>query len=262
METLSYSNKFKGWTSFWSFIPDWMMGMNQYFYTWKGGNLYRHNTNAVRNNFYGVQYNSQVTSIFNATPLQNSLFKTLQLEGTEGWAALLETDIQNTGYIEKAWFTKKEGAWFAFIRNENNVPTSEYALRSLNGMARSESVIGPVNAPIVQFPITPLVNISTMVNVGDYLYFSVPPYTVPVLAGKVTQVVFQPNLGNNQVWVDGTITGANPIPLQDAFFLSVKNSVAESQGVLGHYCEFTLTNDSTTATELFAVTADIMKSFP
>ena len=64
-ETLSYSDGVKGWPSFYSFLPDFMIGMNSYLYTFNGGNLYRHNTNALRNNYYGVQYNSNITSVFN-----------------------------------------------------------------------------------------------------------------------------------------------------------------------------------------------------
>ena len=46
--TLSYSDKSEGWPSFYSFIPDFMIGMNSYFYTFSGGNLYRHNTKAMQ----------------------------------------------------------------------------------------------------------------------------------------------------------------------------------------------------------------------
>jgi hypothetical protein len=54
--TLTYSEGVEGWASFYSFLPDWMIGMNNYFYTFKGGNLYRHNVNNTRNNFYGVPF--------------------------------------------------------------------------------------------------------------------------------------------------------------------------------------------------------------
>ena len=54
-ETLSYSEGSKGWPSFYSYIPEYMMGMNSYFYSFDGGNLYRHNTNAIRNNYYEQQ---------------------------------------------------------------------------------------------------------------------------------------------------------------------------------------------------------------
>ena len=72
--TLSYSESAQGWPSFYSFIPDYMLGMNNYFYTFKGGNLYRHNVNETRNNFYGTQYNSKIQSVFNVSPLENKIF--------------------------------------------------------------------------------------------------------------------------------------------------------------------------------------------
>lgn len=99
--TLSYDPGVQGWPSFYSFEPDWMIGMNNYFYTFKGGNLYRHNVNAVRNNFYGVQYTSKMTSIFNQDSLSNKIFKTLNLEGDDSWSANLQTDIHATGSIHR-----------------------------------------------------------------------------------------------------------------------------------------------------------------
>ena len=44
----------------------------------------------------------------------------------------------------------------------------------------------------------------------------------------------------------------------------IKNQVAESHGILGHYCEFTLELPNTvlTTSELFAVESEVMKSFP
>ena len=46
------------------------------------------------------------------------------------------------------------------------------------------------------------------------------------------------------------------------FTVGVKNSTAESNGILGHYGEITLTNTKSTAVELFAITSNVMKSFP
>ena len=122
--TLTYSQDVQGWPSFYSYYPDWMIGMNQYFYSFKGGNLYRHNTNETRNNFYGVQYTSKITSVFNDSPLENKLFKTLNLEGDDTWSATLETDIQTTGYITRDWFEKKEGSFYAFVRNSGTNPAA------------------------------------------------------------------------------------------------------------------------------------------
>lgn len=263
--TLSYSDLVGGWPSFYSYYPDWMIGMNNYFYTFKGGDLYRHNTNASRNTFYepwwakigdpnGAYHPSTLQSVFNTAPLENKLFKTINLQGDDKWGVTLETDLQYSGFIESGWFEKKEASYFAFVRNNT---IGQFALRSVNGIGKSTQVVG---GNVVKFATS--VSIGSIISVGDYLYFSVPPYTTPVLAGKVTLISVDLVTGINQLTIDTSIPGATPIPIQDAFFLYVKNSVAESHGVLGHYCTFNIENASTSKVELFAVQSEVMKSFP
>jgi len=75
--TITFSPSAQGWTSFWDYNPDWMLGLNSSFYTWKQGQLYKHDSNNTRNNFYGVGYSSSITTVFNAEPTQNKVFKTL-----------------------------------------------------------------------------------------------------------------------------------------------------------------------------------------
>jgi hypothetical protein len=253
--TLSYSDLVGGWVSFYSYNPDFMIGMNNYFYTFKGGNLYRHNVNANRNTFYGTFTPSSIQSVFNTAPLENKLFKTINIQGDAAWAATLETDLQYSGFIDVNWFSKKEAAYFAFIRNNS---VGELALRSVNGIGKSYQVTGSGAAVIVKFA----VEIGSIISIGDYLYYSVSPYVTPILAGKVTAITIDTPNSINQLTIDSTISGTTPIPIQDAFFLYIKNSVAESHGVLGHYCTFTLSNTSTSKVELFAVQSDVMKSFP
>lgn len=259
--TLTYSELTQGFPSFYSYIPDWMIGMNNHFYTFKNGNLYKHN-NGVYNNYYGVQYGSSVTSVFNDAVLENKIFKAINIEGVDAWEAQLITDIQRTGYIDLGWFQKKEGSFFGFVRNSGTVPagTDEYALRSLNGIARSSEVTGTASFPIINFALG--ISIGSIISVGDIMYFSTPPYTTPILAGKVTAIEVDLPNDINRIVLDATIPNTVTIPIQDAYFLSIKDSVAESHGVLGHYCVFTLSNYLDEATQLFAVEANIMKSFP
>lgn len=267
--TLTHSEGSQGFPSFYSFFPDWMIGMNQFFYTFKEGNLYRHNTNNNHCQFYGENYPAKITSVFNQEPLVNKIFKTINLESDDSWEAYLTTDIQNTGYIDDDWFEKKEGAWFSFVRNDGptgaNTNESEFELRSLNGISRSSAVGGVAAAYEVDFALS--VNIGSIVSVGDYLYYALPPYTTPIFAGVITQINVDKVNGINQIVIDSTaVPGAtNPIPIQDAYFLYIKNPIAESHGVLGHYCEFVLElpiGKSQSASELFAVESEVMKSFP
>ncbi len=257
--TLSYSDAAQGWPSYYSFNPDWMIGMNNYFYSFKGGNLYRHNVNENRNTFYGTFTPSSVTTVFNSSVLENKLFKTVILQGDAKWGAAMETDLQYSGFITETWFEKKEQTFFAFVRNNS---IGELALRSVNGIGKSYQVTGSGAAVIVKFATNPLIAIGNIISVGDLFYYSVSPYTTPVLAGKVTAITVDLPNNINQVTIDTTISGTTPIPIQDAFFLYIKNSVAESHGVLGHYCTITLENTSTSKVELFAVESEVMKSFP
>jgi hypothetical protein len=261
--TLTYSEMVQGWVSFYSFIPDWMIGMNNYFYTFKGGNLYRHNTNATRNNFYGVQYSSSIQSVFNDAVLENKLFKTVAIQGDDVWEATLITDIQDSGFVQASWYEKKEQVYFAFVRNSGTSPAnpSEYALRSLGGIGRSSSVNSAAGNSNVLFPLT--VSLGSIMSIGDYLYFAIPPnFNAPILAGQITNIVQNYPLNQNYIQVNTTIPGTSPILGQTPYFLYMKNSVAESHGVLGHYCVFTLENTNTNKVELFQFQSDIMKSYP
>jgi hypothetical protein len=246
--TLSYSPAVKGWPSFYSFIPEYTQGMNNYLYTFNNGQLYRHNTNALRNNFYGVQYNTTIKSVFNKGPLENKLFKTLILESDAAWSATLATDLPQVGSIADTYFEKKEGNYFAFIRFlETDI---NLLMRYANGIANVTTVDATTPAATT-LTFASSVNIGSIISIGDMVYYG----STPSLGGVVTALTGQ------VVTIDTTITGASA-PSNGDFILYVKNTVAESHGVMGHYCEYELTNTSTSKVELFSVGSESMKSFP
>jgi len=268
--TLTYSEQAKGWVSFYSYYPDWIIGMNNFLYTFKGGDLYKHNMNPNRNTFYQQYWDKVGTpsesfkpttlqSVFNTVPLENKLFKTLNLEGDSTWSATMITDIQVSGFISAAWFEKKEQSYYAFVRNNS---IGELSLRSLNGIGRSVTVDFPgTNNALINFSVNPLVDIGSIISVGDYVYFG---YPTPVLAGPVLSITVNLPAGINQIEVNNNMLTplTTPIPSGTEYFLYIKNSVAESHGVLGHYCVFTLENSQTDKIELFAAETEVMKSFP
>jgi hypothetical protein len=273
--TLTYSEGVAGWVSFYSYYPDWMIGMNNYFYTFKGGNIYRHNVNQSRNTFYQPWWDivdiinpdpsplaftpTSIQSVFNNATLENKLFKTINIEGDAPWGATLITDLQASGFINQSWLEKKEASYYAFVRNNT---IGEFALRSLNGVGNSLTVIGSgTTSATINFSVSPLISIGNIISIGDYVYFGHPS---PSFAGQVTAInVDLPN-GINQIVINNAMVSpvSIPIPGNVNFFFYVKNSVAESHGVLGHYCVFTLTNSLKSKIELFAVESEVMKSFP
>ena len=105
--------------------------------------------------------------------------------------------------------------------------------------------------------------IGSIVSIGDYLYYSLPPsYSTPILFGEITDINIDLKNGINQLIVDTTVSGGGIPSIQNPYTMYIKNSVAESHGLLGHYCVFTLTNDNTSKVELFALESEVMKSYP
>lgn len=264
--TLTYSEAVEGWPSFYSFYPDWMIGMNNYFYTFKGGNLYRHNTNAIRNTFYGQFTASTMKTVLNDAPLENKLFKTIDIQGDDVWTISSITDLpQNEGFIDSLWFEKKEQTYFAFIRSESGTNPNTGVLnrpqRSLNGIGESISIVTtPVTSIQINFSITPsLIDIGTIVSIGDYIYFG---YPTPIYCGQITGIVRDYPNGDNYLTVDTTIAGGTVPPSQVQFFFFMKNSEAESHGLLGHYMTLEMSNGNTSKIELFTVESEVMKSYP
>lgn len=250
--TLSYSPSNQGWPSFYSFYPDYMGYMNQFFYTWKGGNLFKHNSELVnRNTFYNEFTPTRLNGVFNERPIEKKVFKTIALESTHTWDFEAVTDLE-AGEIDETFFAQKEGTFFSYIRGINNVPAilNDYNLRSAQGLG----VVTTVNSA-VPAATTLLFSfaIDRILSVGDYIYAT----DTPVLAGLVTAI----NRTTNTVTIDTTITGAT-VPINGAYILSMKNNVAESNGIRGDYMEYEIVNDDIVATELFAIKSEVFKSFP
>lgn len=245
--TLSFSEDSKGWTSFFSFIPEKMIGMNTYFYTFKGGNLYQHNSNETRNNFYGEQNNSTITGVFNLAPNVVKTFKTISLKGNDPWKCDVITDL-SSGVIESSYFKEKEGFWFSYIRRYED--DNDLALRSAQGIGSPLNVDSndPSNV-IINFNF----KIGSIVSVGDKAYINNNGGIK--LLGPILEV------GEKNIIIDSSVIGGN-VPLTSDFVLCIKNSVAESYAPLGYYLQFKLENDNTSRSELYSVSSDMFKSFP
>ena len=93
--TVSYSEKSKGWTSFKTFYKSYDtspaevqglehgLSLNNNYYTFFDGHIWKHHSNETRNNFYGTQYTSDVTVLFNDQPEAVKSFNTINYEGSQ-----------------------------------------------------------------------------------------------------------------------------------------------------------------------------------
>jgi len=245
--TLTHSQDVQGWASFYSYYPDFIMGMNQYLYTFKGGDMYRHNTNPIRNNYYGVQYDSSITSVFNEQPIQTKVFKTIELESDSSWDATFQTDLQE-GSIASGYFSLKEGSYFSFIRYNQN--QENLNLRSTQGVGTCANVTGSIAVPPLAIEFS--FSVDSILNIGATAY--------KIDAGSLVELGPVTSISEDR----RIVTVLNPVnnAAGGDSIVYLKDPVAESFGMLGYYLEFTLTNSNTTATELFSVNSQVFKSYP
>ena len=85
-DTLSFDEKVAGWTSFYTYNPDFIFSLRNNTYTLKDNKLYKHySENVNRGNFYGVDNASSITFVFNPAPNYSKTFKNINYEGSNGW---------------------------------------------------------------------------------------------------------------------------------------------------------------------------------
>lgn len=252
-DMLSYYNYANGWTSRWSYVPEWMVHMNSNFYTFKNGNLYLHNLNPVRNNFYGVQEVSTLSTIFNIEPTTIKKFKNLYLDSSHEWKATMHTNLDE-GYIDYDWYEKKEGKWYAHIRRPSvdNNPS----LLSTQGIGNALSYVGST----INFGLTIPINL-TAANIpagfnGDKVYKIIfPNINAPGVLVELGNVL---SFTSNSI----TLTNILSTPAPGDPIVIVKNAVSESFGPRGYYLQVDLENDKSYEVTLFAIGASVFKSFP
>lgn len=238
--TLSFSEYVSGWTTFHSWKPESMVSNNGDFYTFKNGQLYKHNaSDTVRNTFYGDEYNSEIEFTMNDGPSEVKVFKTIEIEGdTKDFDVTITTDL-DSGHIDKSSFEKKEGFHYSYIRRDaaDEVNTE---LLSVQGVGRLLAVSS--NTFSVQ-------NVPSEVSIGDSLY-------------KTTVNSYE-KIGTISATTSTSITtSASAVtPTVNDYIFAAKAPVAESYGLKGYFANIRLTNSSTSKIELFSVNAEASKSF-
>jgi len=260
--TLTYSPALEGWTSFHSYFPEWMEHMNSFMYTFKNGEMWKHNTNASRNNWYGTNYPSTITVLLNDSPIETKMFKTLSYDSTHRWSASVITDL-SAGSMASSYFEEKEGGFFTYVRRDPN--TIDFKALSTQGIGKvSAATIAPGTGYLSVFFNFEIPNSISVFDPaisppsgGDVLYIVDAITNVIKLIGNVDEIVNNPSTGNKIVVKVPT----NVANIND-FAYVIKNAVAESYGARGYYMETTLTNTDTEAVELFAISSQIFKSYP
>jgi len=154
--TLSFDESVKGWTSLFDYKPNHIFSLNNDYFTANSGKIYKHYTleksTTARGVFYGVNYNSNVTFVFNGAPSMVKNFQTINYEGDTGWKMVsFNTNTDKTLPITEAVFATtleqmqnallinrfkpKEDKYFADLVNDTSSQSGEVVFgRSSSGV--------------------------------------------------------------------------------------------------------------------------------
>ena len=182
--TITYNEQVKGWVSFKSFHPETGLGVNNNYYTFKNGSMWKHHVNETRNTFYGQSFvPSHVELLFNDAPSSVKNFQTIKYEGTQarvnkfgvvkiddveytdqnyynlnakqGWfVESAFTDLQDGKVLE---FLDREGKWFNHITGActdfDNLDEKEFTVQGIGEaeITHSNPTENPPNPVKIEF---------------------------------------------------------------------------------------------------------------
>ena len=259
IDTITYSETSQGWTSRWSYRPEWMVGLNSIFYSFKGGSLYQHDANIVRTRFYNTTDGFSIKTIINQSPTETKMYKSLLLDSSHPLNVVGLTDLDPV-QMNLSQFSKKEGDFFAYIRR----PVSDNNLQmiSAQGVGIIESIAGfnlTMDTQVSNASTGDLI-ISGIVDSNNNLITSIQVGYVVDVVGNIVSVS-----NNNPTPPTPPTPGFINAPTAGNYVYILKGAVAESYGARGRYLDLSLSLNGSSAeveVELFAVSTSAFKSFP
>lgn len=110
-------------SGFMDYLPEFMCSSNQDIVSFKNGRIWTHETNALYNNFYAIQYNSDVWIVGNIDPSGEKVFNNISIESSHGWDVPEFTNNkgQLTSLIESD-FELNEGIYYAALFKDTTTP--------------------------------------------------------------------------------------------------------------------------------------------
>lgn len=124
--TFSFSELRNGYSSFFSYFPEWGLSANDIIFTWNEGQLYIHNSDTYCN-FYGVQYDCEIQLVFNGNLEEKKTWLAItEIANTIWGCPLIYTNVnsygtqrQETSLVNQE-FATLEGNFYAAIKRDAN----------------------------------------------------------------------------------------------------------------------------------------------
>lgn len=179
-ETWAFNYAEKVWCQRYSFVPEYFVRSGNQLFSFKYGNLWKHNQSATCNNFYGHQYKRQITWACNPQPGKVKTWSAGHIAGESiaadpaGTTRVMEfsNDQGQASYTPAKEFEKREGVYYGPILRDTNtnpllIAAGRLALRDGKDM-RSKSLEVTLNNDSTGRGLLQKVNI-----IGEYSEFSV-----------------------------------------------------------------------------------------
>jgi hypothetical protein len=123
-KTIAWNEEKNGWTSEYDFLPEVYGALGDEIVSFKDGKIWLHDKNPIHNNFYGVQYETVITPIFNDESNNVKVWNAL-------WCMMYQDNNKCDFYSDKVSnnngqlsrlkapnFVKKEEFWFTEFKRD------------------------------------------------------------------------------------------------------------------------------------------------
>lgn len=137
----SFNEIRNGFCSFYSFEPEWAISADDIVYSWKNGQLYKHDVSGANYcNFYGTQYACSITVVFNPNVGFKKAWQSIAEVATGTWEATqIYTDVNTYGSqrqestLVEQEFTVLEGMPSAAFKRDSYSPGGKWNGNFLKG---------------------------------------------------------------------------------------------------------------------------------
>jgi hypothetical protein len=121
VRTVAFSERGKGFSGDYSFASYTYAALGEYMYSFDAGNLYRHDTLAPKNTFYGTLYPGSAVIVPNGGAKESKEWLSLAYHGTDAWDTPLLENEQEGGRVQRSrtyasWAAFSLGAWTVALR--------------------------------------------------------------------------------------------------------------------------------------------------
>ena len=126
--TISFDENANAFESFYSYYPEFMGDLNTKLFSFKDGEIWAHDNNSTYCNFYGVQGNAFITTVFNTGALDKKTWVSIMETGSTTWACpVIYTQMNSYGttkqeseLLESDFQTLETEYHASFLRDTNS----------------------------------------------------------------------------------------------------------------------------------------------